>query len=130
MPGTWGPLAHQPTFNAGTMLLLTDGTVMCQNSNTVQWFKLTPDSSGSYVNGTWTQLANCPNPRLYFASAVLRDGRVFVAGGEAAERENGGGGDPAPGQNERPLRLLRTSSHREVRHPRQSVGVDRQHVAG
>jgi hypothetical protein len=84
MPGTWGPLAHQPTFNAGTMLLLTDGTVMCQNSNTVQWFKLTPDSSGSYVNGTWTQLANCPNPRLYFASAVLRDGRVFVAGGEYA----------------------------------------------
>lgn len=82
MPGTWGPLAHQPTFGAGTMLLLTDGTVMCQSSGTNQWWKLTPDNTGSYVNGTWSALANGPNSPLYFASAVLRDGRVFVAGGE------------------------------------------------
>ena len=82
MPGTWGPLAHQPTFGAGTMLLLTDGTVMCQNGDTNQWWKLTPDNTGSYVNGTWSALANGPNSPLYFASAVLRDGRIFVAGGE------------------------------------------------
>jgi hypothetical protein len=43
MAGTWGPLAHQPTFGAGTMLLLTDGTVMCQNSDTNNWWRLTPD---------------------------------------------------------------------------------------
>jgi Galactose oxidase, central domain len=82
MPGTWGPLTHQPSFGAGTMLLLTDGTVMCQKSGTNQWWKLTPDINGSYVNGTWSALANGPNAPLYFASAVLRDGRVFVAGGE------------------------------------------------
>ncbi|MGA2597916.1 MAG: kelch repeat-containing protein [Bryobacteraceae bacterium] len=82
MSGSWGSLAHQPGFGAGTMLLLTDGTVMCQNSDTDQWWKLTPDISGSYVNGTWSALANSPNSPLYFASAVLRDGRVFVAGGE------------------------------------------------
>jgi hypothetical protein len=64
------------------MLLLTDGTVMCQNSDTNQWWKLTPDNTGSYVNGTWSALANGPNSPLYFASAVLRDGRIFVAGGE------------------------------------------------
>jgi hypothetical protein len=34
------------------------------------------------VNGTWSALADGPNAPLYFASAVLRDGRVFVAGGE------------------------------------------------
>ena len=28
--GTWTALTNQPTFNASTMLLLTDGTVMCQ----------------------------------------------------------------------------------------------------
>jgi hypothetical protein len=67
------------------MLLLTDGTVMCQNSNQVQWWRLTPDALGNYVNGTWSQLANCPHARLYFASAVLRDGRVFVAGGEYSD---------------------------------------------
>lgn len=82
MPGTWGPLTHQPTFGAGTMLLLTDGTVMCQNSGTNHWWRLTPDINGSYVNGTWSALSNGPNAPLYFASAVLRDGRVFVAGGE------------------------------------------------
>jgi Kelch motif len=81
-PGTWGPLNNQPTFGVGTMLLLTDGTVMAQNSNTPHWWKLAPDISGSYVNGTWSQLADGPNGPLYFASAVLRDGRVFVAGGE------------------------------------------------
>ena len=82
MPGTWSPLAHQPSFGAGTMLLLTDGTVMCQNSGTSHWWKLTPDINGNYVNGTWSALADGPNAPLYFASAVLRDGRVFVAGGE------------------------------------------------
>lgn len=82
MSGTWSPLTNQPSFGGGTMLLLTDGAVMVQNSGTAHWWKLTPDPTGSYVNGTWTALADGPNGPLYFASAVLRDGRVFVAGGE------------------------------------------------
>jgi len=82
MPGTWTPLNHQPGFGAGTMLLLTDGSVMCQESGTARWWRLRPDGTGSYLNGTWSALANGPNAPLYFASAVLRDGRVFVAGGE------------------------------------------------
>jgi hypothetical protein len=90
MPGTWSPLTHQPTFGVGTMLLLTDGTVMAQNSFSPHWWRLTPDITGSYVNGTWSQLADGPNGPLYYASAVLRDGRVFVAGGED---NSGGGGD-------------------------------------
>ena len=45
-------------------------------------WKLTRDINGNYVNGTWSALADGPNAPLYFASAVLRDGRVFVAGGE------------------------------------------------
>ncbi|HTN52130.1 MAG TPA: hypothetical protein VML50_06975 [Anaeromyxobacter sp.] len=86
MPG-WNPLVHQPPFQAGTMLLLTDGTVLCQdegpsNGGTPDWWKLTPDAFGSYVNGTWQQVASGPNAPLYYASAILRDGRVFVAGGE------------------------------------------------
>jgi hypothetical protein len=82
MAGTWQALVHQPTFNASTMLLLTDGTVMCQNEGASDWWKLTPDQFGSYVNGTWSSLANGPNSPEYYASAVLRDGRVLVAGGE------------------------------------------------
>jgi hypothetical protein len=69
------------------MLLLTDGTVLCADEGaaavgTGQWWKLTPDGVGNYVNGTWSRVADGPNSPLYFASAVLADGRVFVAGGE------------------------------------------------
>ncbi|MEU3076859.1 kelch repeat-containing protein [Streptomyces laurentii] len=83
--GTWHALTHQPTFEASTMLLLTDGTVMCQAQNTVHWWRLTPDATGSYTNGTWSALADMHNSRLYYASAVLRDGRVIVAGGEYSD---------------------------------------------
>ena len=87
---SWTALNHQPCspgqpcFGPGTALLLTDGTVMAQNSGTDTWYKLTPDNTGSYVNGTWSQAASLPagyGP-LYFASAVLPDGRLIVEGGE------------------------------------------------
>ena len=87
---SWSPLQHQPCspgqpcFSPGTALLLTDGTVFVQGTFTGNWYRLTPDDSGSYVNGTWSQAASLPagyGP-LYFASAVLPDGRVIVEGGE------------------------------------------------
>jgi hypothetical protein len=83
--GSWVALTNQPTFGASTMLLLTDGTVMCQAENAKSWWRLTPDSTGSYVNGTWSALADMHNGRLYYASAVLADGRVIVAGGEYSD---------------------------------------------
>lgn len=81
--GTWQPLAHQPTFNACAMELLTDGSVFVQAyyQNSACW-KLTPDANGNYVNGTWTQMASMHDWRLYYAGSVLADGRVFVSGGE------------------------------------------------
>ena len=85
MAGTWQPLAHQPNFNASTMLLLTDGRVMCQDDGTANWHLLTPDGTGSYVNGTWSNVAPMHHTRLYYASAVLKDGRVFVSGGEYSD---------------------------------------------
>lgn len=85
MAGTWHPLVNQPTFNASTMLLLTDGTVMCQESGGLHWYRLKPSLSGKYIDGTWTPLAPMHHTRLYYASAVLGDGRVFVAGGEYSD---------------------------------------------
>jgi hypothetical protein len=65
------------------MLLLTDGSVMVLSADdNTTWFKLTPDSHGSYVDGTWSVLAQMNIARLYFASEVLQDGRVWVLGGE------------------------------------------------
>jgi hypothetical protein len=84
--GSWTPLAHQAPGGVNLMLLLSDGSVMAANNNGSSigsaWYKLTPDSHGSYVNGTWSTLATAHYSRLYYPSQVLRDGRVFVAGGE------------------------------------------------
>ncbi len=82
--GTWQKLTHQPSFQTDTALLLTDGGVMMHEYNTGNWWRLTPTPAGSYVNGTWTKLASMQSgyAPLYFASAVLPDGRVLVEGGE------------------------------------------------
>src|SRR5215471_11004916 len=83
--GTWVMLTNGAPAAAGTMILLTDGTVMVQNnsSNFAAWMRLVPDIHGSYVNGTWvTNIASMNLARLYFASNVLPDGRVWVLGGE------------------------------------------------
>jgi len=77
-------LSHQPPDGAGIGFLLTDGTVMYQGNAESDWYKLTPDITGSYVHGTWTRLANLPAGYVpdAFASAVLADGRVVITGGE------------------------------------------------
>ncbi len=81
---SWQPLNHQAPVNVSTPLLLTDGTVMFHEYDTPNWWKLSPDITGGYLNGIWTQLASLPYgyaPRWY-ASAVLRDGKVLIEGGE------------------------------------------------
>jgi hypothetical protein len=84
LSGTWTPLAMSPPAGITNCLLLTDGRVMCQKALSNQWYALTPNSSGSYINGTWSALAPMAAgyKPLYFASAVLPDGRVIVEGGE------------------------------------------------
>ena len=82
--GTWQKLVNQPPFQTDTALLLTDGTVMVHQYSSAKWWRLTPDNTGSYLNGTWSALASLASNYgpLYFASAVLADGRVIVEGGE------------------------------------------------
>lgn len=77
-------LNHQPPDGAGIGLLLTDGTVLYQGNAESDWYKLTPDNTGNYVNGTWARMANLPSGYVpdAFASAVLADGRVVITGGE------------------------------------------------
>jgi hypothetical protein len=88
----WTPLQNPPPFGTpGTMLLESNGTVLVHNEpdndttgGTTDWWKLTPDSTGSYIDGTWSQIASMPAgyTPLYFASAILPDGRMIVEGGE------------------------------------------------
>lgn len=71
-------------FSPTAPTLLSDGGVLVHNSCGADWYKLTPDASGSYINGTWTAIAPLPSgyAPLYFGSAVLPDGRLIVEGGE------------------------------------------------
>ncbi len=87
--GSWTRVANlAPYYNAGVMLLLSDGSVICKTPSGGSdmygnmWTKLTPDVHGSYINGTWSVMTSMKDTRLYFSTQVLRDGRVYVAGGE------------------------------------------------
>src|SRR5579864_9300859 len=55
--GPWSAVSLgnlSPTLVASTMLQLTDGRILVQSEDTTSWAFLTPDSTGSYANGTWT----------------------------------------------------------------------------
>ncbi|HWW02963.1 MAG TPA: kelch repeat-containing protein [Candidatus Acidoferrum sp.] len=85
--GSWVPLSSGPPGAPflELMLLMPDGTVMVQEAGSNNWYRLTPDLKGSYVNGQWSAagaIAPMHYNRTYYSSQVLRDGRVFVAGGE------------------------------------------------
>lgn len=77
-------LKHQPPDGAILTFQMTDGTVIAQGNGDSDWWKLTPDNTGSYVNGTWAQLPSLPTGYVpdAFASAVLADGRLIIVGGE------------------------------------------------
>jgi hypothetical protein len=92
--GQWQQLANPypnpnnlvPPLVVAQLVLLPDGSVMAQDYAGAAWHRLRPDSHGSYHNGTWDSLPTPPmtNWRKFFSSCVLRDGRLFVAGGEYA----------------------------------------------
>src|ERR1035438_6227990 len=88
----WTKIKTPPSVSVGSMLLLTDGRVLVHSEpncsgctgNYQNWYTLTPDNTGSYINGTWTQVASLPGSYapLFFGSAVLPDGKVVAQGGE------------------------------------------------
>ncbi len=88
----WTKIKTLPSVSVGSMLLLTDGRVLVHSEpncsgctgNYQSWYTLTPDNTGSYINGTWTQVASLPGSYapLFFGSAVLPDGKVVITGGE------------------------------------------------
>ncbi len=88
----WTPLQNPPPFGTpGTMLVESNGAVLVHDEpdnnvtgGSTMWWQLTPNSQGSYIDGTWSQVASMPAgyTPLYFASAILPDGRMIVEGGE------------------------------------------------
>lgn len=85
---SWTPLTNQPGANLGVMLQLRDGRILVheeQSGNSRAWHILTPDASGSYINGTWSSGGLMPvgYAPWFFGSQVLLDGKtVVIEGGE------------------------------------------------
>ena len=83
--GTWTTLPTNSVtgIRDQVAVLLTDGSVLFQSAADQHvWTKLTPDASGNYSTGTWSPVAPSAHARMYYPYAVLKDGRLFVAGGE------------------------------------------------
>ena len=87
----WTDLTNQVANNqiddgVNLTLLLPNGDLLSHGAGdgdfSNDWYELTPDSKGGYVNGTWQQVASMNVGRLYFESDVLPSGNVFVTGGE------------------------------------------------
>jgi hypothetical protein len=82
--GAIQPLTNAAPEGAELTFLLTDGRVLAQSFTDQGFYTLTPDNTGSYVNGTWARVADLPRDYAPYAgaSAVLADGRVLLIGGE------------------------------------------------
>ena len=93
----------QLSHGLGTLLLLTDGTVLAHeteqpdlstNFPNVQyigskgWWRLSPGPNGFYGNGTWTQVHDMTYARAFFNEQVLPSGKVLVLGSECPKDIN------------------------------------------
>jgi hypothetical protein len=77
-------LTHAAPDGAQITFQLTDGTVLAQGNGGADFWVLTPDITGSYVNGTWKAVGSLQSgySPSAMASQVLADGRVLIEGGE------------------------------------------------
>ena len=88
--GSWSSVNQYAPDQVWLMLLLPDGTILCENNPEGStgsniggnWLRLTPDNHGSYANGNWSWFQHANDSRQFFSSQVLTNGKVFVAGGE------------------------------------------------
>ena len=95
--GNWLKLANTAPDSIAFMLLLSDGTVLAANNPHdidgdigKDWYRLTPDPNGHYVNGEWSTDSTMIYARQAYASQVLTNGMVLVAGGEHPDGGAGG----------------------------------------
>jgi hypothetical protein len=83
--GTWQTLSAKPLpFYPQAAMVLTDGSVMLQQVTSDTWWRLRPDASGSYTNGTYEQTPPMPGgyAPTYECRTILPDGRMLILGGE------------------------------------------------
>ena len=97
MAGNWDSFSAPSGVAADTMILLTDGSVLVHDAGQsynssneitgggINWWRLKPNTDGTYKSSNWTGPFAMANAREFFASGVLMDGRVFAVGGEYSD---------------------------------------------
>jgi hypothetical protein len=85
--GTWSQVnLLPPAGNPANVALLTDGRLLVSGGDSTpnwnKWWTLTPDSAGSYENGTWAAVGDSAYGRLFNPAFVLNNGKYLVCGGE------------------------------------------------
>ena len=89
MANNWKSITGVPAgLTPDTMLVLSDGSVLVHNTGGAEWWRLRPDGAGKYDSGAWTGPFKMANTRQFFASGVVKDGRVFAIGGEYSDAGN------------------------------------------
>jgi hypothetical protein len=89
LAGTFTPLTNLSAgVPIGTQVVLPDGRILVDQADSQlnftisrNWYTLTPDATGSYINGTWSAPFQSSVGRTYFSSSVLPTGKVLVLGG-------------------------------------------------
>ena len=96
LAGTWtnlAPSAGSAPPDGGAMMLLSDGSILVQDG-------INPDdrpapsscrrrrTPASYVNGAWSGGGTMNEARLFFATAMMPNGKVFAVGGEYPKFSN------------------------------------------
>ncbi|HWA97887.1 MAG TPA: hypothetical protein VG713_05320, partial [Pirellulales bacterium] len=87
MAGTWTKVSvPAPAGKPANMTLLTDGRVLLSGLETSttwdEWWTLTPDSTGSYENGSYASVGSSQYGRIFNPSYTLNTGQYMVCGGE------------------------------------------------
>jgi hypothetical protein len=92
----WQLLKNQPNFGGGPehLYLMTNGKVLMQSRDGQgfdKWWLLTPSNTGSYIDGTWSQVPTPSggyNPKN-MNGAVLHSGNFMIVGGEQNTNASG-----------------------------------------
>jgi hypothetical protein len=120
--GNWTAMTQfVPNGDAGQLaMLLPNGQLFVHGlgdgqGDSPEWYLVTPDSTGSYVKGTWAPAGSMNVGRLYFGSTVLPNGEVFVVGGEYSST----GGDDNTAEIYNPVTNIWTN---EATSPKSIVG--------
>lgn len=93
MSYSWSTIQPPAGVAIGTMVLMTDGSILAKQDGQGTWYRYFPDPvTGLYnsLNATWSSTVyTMSQERRWFASGVLPDGRFFVWGSEKPNANSG-----------------------------------------